>query len=103
MDNFTHSLVGWTLGQTGLKRKTRKGLAALILGANAPDIDLFFGWVPWAPLAMHRGITHSLTVGIWVLPVLLAGAAVVLRPLAGEARRRLQVRAGNAFRLAAGA
>jgi inner membrane protein len=72
MDNITHSLVGWTLGQAGLKRRTRKGLAALILGANAPDIDVFFGWVPWAPLATHRGVTHSLVAGLLVLPLGLA-------------------------------
>jgi inner membrane protein len=72
MDNFTHSLAGWALGQTGLKRRSRKGLAALILGANAPDIDVFFGWVPWAPLATHRGVTHSLVAGFLVLPILLA-------------------------------
>lgn len=72
MDNFTHSLAGWALGQAGLKRKSRKGLAALILGANAPDIDVFFGWVPWAPLATHRGITHSLVAGVIVLPLGLA-------------------------------
>jgi inner membrane protein len=73
MDNVTHSLVGWTLGQTGLKRKTRKGLAALILGANAPDIDVFLGWAPWAPLATHRGWTHSFFGGVLVLPLGLAG------------------------------
>jgi inner membrane protein len=73
MDNITHSLVGWTLGQAGLKRKTRKGLAALILGANAPDIDVFLGWVPWAPLATHRGWTHSFLGGVLVLPLGLAG------------------------------
>lgn len=73
MDNITHSLVGWTLGQTGLKNRTRKGLAALILGANAPDIDVFLGWVPWAPLATHRGWTHSLLGGVLVLPALTAG------------------------------
>ncbi len=73
MDNITHSLVGWTLGQTGLKRRTRKGLAALILGANAPDIDVFLGWVPWAPLATHRGFTHSLIGGVLILPLGLAG------------------------------
>jgi inner membrane protein len=73
MDNLTHSLVGWALGEAGLKRKTRKGLAALILGANAPDLDVFFGWVPWGGLAMHRGVTHSLVAGIWVMPVLTAG------------------------------
>ena len=73
MDNVTHSLVGWTLGQTGLKRKSRKGLAALILGANAPDIDVFLGWAPWAPLATHRGWTHSFFGGVLVLPLGLAG------------------------------
>jgi inner membrane protein len=72
MDNITHSLVGWTLGQTGLKRKSRKGLAALILGANAPDIDVFLGWAPWAPLATHRGWTHSFLGGVLVLPLGLA-------------------------------
>ena len=72
MDNFTHSLVGWALGQTGLKTKTRKGLAVLILGANMPDIDVFFGWVDWAPLAMHRGFTHGLG-GVLILPPFLAG------------------------------
>jgi len=73
MDNFTHSLVGWALGQTGLKRKSRKGLAALILGANMPDIDVFFGWAPWEPLAMHRGFTHGLVGGVLLMPPMLAG------------------------------
>jgi len=73
VDNFTHSLVGWALGQTGLKTKSRKGLAALILGANMPDIDVFFGWVSWAPLAMHRGFTHGVVGGVLVLPPFLAG------------------------------
>lgn len=73
MDNLTHSLVGWAVGQAGLKRKTRKGLAALILGANMPDIDVFFGWVPWAPLATHRGFTHGLVGGVLLMPSILAG------------------------------
>ena len=72
MDNFTHSLAGWALGQAGLKSKTRKGLAALILGANLPDIDVFFGWAPWEPLAIHRGWTHSFIGGAVLLPPLLA-------------------------------
>ena len=71
MDNLTHSLTGWALGQAGLKTKSRKGLAALILGANAPDIDVFFGWVPWEPLATHRGFTHSLVGGVIILPLML--------------------------------
>lgn len=73
MDNLTHSLTGWALGQAGLKTKSRKGLAALILGANMPDLDVFFGHSCWIPLATHRGVTHSLLGGIIWLPPVLAG------------------------------
>lgn len=90
MDNFTHSLAGWALGQTGLKTKSRKGLAALILGANAPDVDVFFFWVPWAPLATHRGVTHSLVGGLLVLPLALAALLWLLD--------RWQVNRGATFR-----
>ena len=72
MDNLTHSFAGWALGQAGLKRTTRKGLAALILGANMPDLDVFFGHSCWIPLATHRGFTHSLVGGWVVMPPLLA-------------------------------
>lgn len=78
MDNITHSLAGWALGQAGLKTATRKGLAALILGANMPDIDVFFGRVGWEPLAMHRGFTHGLVGGLIVMPPLLAGLLLLL-------------------------
>jgi len=90
MDNLTHSLVGWALGQTGLKRRTRKGLAALVLGANMPDIDVFLGWVPWAPLATHRGFTHGLFGGVLLMPPLLAALLWLLD--------RWQVRRGAEFR-----
>jgi len=90
MDNFTHSLAGWALGQAGLKNKTRKGLAALILGANMPDIDVFFGWVDWAPLAMHRGFTHGLLGGVLLVPPFLAGLLWLLD--------RWQVKRGTTFK-----
>lgn len=90
MDNITHSLVGWALAEAGLKRRTRKGLAACVLAANMPDIDVFFGWAPWAPLAMHRGFTHGLVGGVLVMPPLLAGLLWLLD--------RWQVRRGAAFR-----
>jgi inner membrane protein len=73
MDNLTHSLVGWALAETGLKRRSRKGLAACVLAANMPDIDVFFGWAPWEPLATHRGFTHGLVGGVLLMPPLLAG------------------------------
>lgn len=90
MDNLTHSLVGWSLGQAGLKTKTRKGLAALILGANMPDIDVFFGHAPWDPLAIHRGFTHGVVGGVLVMPPILAGLLWLLD--------RWQVRRGKEFR-----
>jgi inner membrane protein len=73
VDNFTHSIAGWALGQAGLKTKSRKGLAALILAANMPDIDVFFGNAPWDPLAIHRGFTHGLVGGVLAMPPILAG------------------------------
>ncbi|HEU5482915.1 MAG TPA: metal-dependent hydrolase [Sphingomicrobium sp.] len=90
MDNITHTLTGWALGQAGLKTKSRKGLAALILGANMPDIDVFLGWVPWEPFAIHRGFTHGLIGGIAVMPPTLAGLLWLLD--------RWQVRRGATFR-----
>ena len=90
MDNLTHSLTGWALGQAGLKDKSRKGLAALILGANMPDIDVFFGWAEWGPLAMHRGFTHGLVGGVLVMPPFLAGLLWLLD--------RWQVGRGTVFR-----
>jgi len=89
MDNLTHSLVGWALGQTGLKTKSRKGLAALILGANMPDIDIVFGRAPWVPLATHRGFTHGLVGGVLLMPPLLAALLWLLD--------RWQARRGGTF------
>jgi inner membrane protein len=89
VDNFTHSLTGWALGQAGLKQKSRKGLAALILGANAPDIDVFFSWFPWEPLATHRGVTHSI-LGTAILPLALWALLLALD--------RWQVRRGATFK-----
>ena len=90
LDNITHSLVGWALGQTGLKRKSRKGLAGLILAASVPDVDVFFQWVPWEPLATHRGVSHSLIGGVLILPPLLAGLLWLLD--------RWQVKRGTGFK-----
>jgi inner membrane protein len=90
VDNLTHSMAGWALGQAGLKTKTRKGLAALILGANAPDIDVFFQWASWEPLATHRGFLHSFLGGVIFLPVLLWGLLLALD--------RWQVSRGTTFK-----
>src|SRR6476469_10911752 len=74
MDNITHSLAGALLGQMGLKKSSRFGLLGCILGANAPDIDVFAPLVlPVDNIAFHRGPTHALL----FIP-LMAGATVGL-------------------------
>ncbi len=95
MDNFTHSLTGWAIGQTGLKRKSRKGLAALVLGANMPDLDVFFGHSCWPPLSTHRGVTHSLVGGVVVMPLLLA--ALLWLWDRWQVRRGVEFRSGLAM------
>jgi inner membrane protein len=74
MDNITHSLAGALLGQMGLKKSSRFGLLGCILGANAPDIDVFAPlFLPVDNIAFHRGPTHALL----FIP-LMAGATVGL-------------------------
>jgi len=74
MDNLTHSLAGALLGQMGLKRSSRLAMAGCILGANAPDIDVFAPFFLRVDnIAFHRGPTHAL----WA-PPLLAAAIVGL-------------------------
>jgi len=74
MDNLTHTLTGIALSQAGLNRKTRFASLALILGSNAPDVDVFAGTHDSISyLEYHRGITHSL-IGVTGLAVILAAA-----------------------------
>jgi inner membrane protein len=71
MDNLTHTLTGIALSQTGLNRKTRFATLALILGSNAPDVDIVSRMRGSAAyLQYHRGITHSL-VGVTALALIL--------------------------------
>jgi inner membrane protein len=73
MDNLTHGLTGALMGQTGLKKKTGLGMAALILGANLPDIDVVgLLWLDeQEALGFRRGITHG-PIGVALLPIGLA-------------------------------
>lgn len=79
MDNLTHTLCGALLAKTRLGRLSPLAPAALLLGANLPDLDIavaLFGDEAArkaAYLIHHRGITHSLA-GIVVQALLLAAA-----------------------------
>lgn len=72
MENFSHTLLGFSLAKTGLERTTPLATTALVVSSNLPDIDNL-SWV-WggtvSSLEHHRSITHGL-LGIAVLAALL--------------------------------
>jgi inner membrane protein len=60
MDPITHTLAGATLARAGLDRRTPLAAATLMLGANAPDIDIVMMLVgEYAAIAFRRGWTHG--------------------------------------------
>lgn len=70
---MAHTLVGATLSETGLKRTTPLATATLLLGANAPDIDVLAGaWGSDHALYVRRGVTHGV-IAMGVLPLVLVG------------------------------
>ena len=73
VDPIAHTLVGATLAESGLKRHTPLATAALVLGANAPDIDILaqIGGAD-AGLALRRGHTHGV-LAMLALPLVLTG------------------------------
>jgi inner membrane protein len=74
MDNLTHSLAGAVLGEAGMKRLSGLGMAALVIGANLPDLDVLT--IPTGrSLALRRGWTHG-PIAMVVLPLLLTLALV---------------------------
>jgi inner membrane protein len=75
VDNITHTLAGALLGQMGLKRQSRFAMAACLLGANAPDIDVFGPLVlPVEGIEFHRGPLHA----VFAWPILAAGIVGIL-------------------------
>ena len=72
MDNITHTLVGLTLAESGLKRTSRLATTTLVIAANLPDVDglsyLFGGST--TGLTFRRGWTHGV-LAMFVLPLLL--------------------------------
>lgn len=76
MDPVTHTLVGASLAATRMGGKSRLATAALVLGANLPDIDVlaYFAGAD-AALGFRRGWTHGVP-ALVVLPALLAIALI---------------------------
>jgi inner membrane protein len=59
MDPVCHSLAGLTMGQAGLRRRTPLALTTLVLGANAPDIDVVTMFTTDLWMYYRRGWTHG--------------------------------------------
>jgi inner membrane protein len=73
MDPITHTLAGATMARAGLDRRTPLATAALLIGANAPDIDIFTALGEAnATLACRRGWTHG-PLAMLALPFVVAG------------------------------
>ena len=78
MDPLTHTFVGAALSESGLGRRTRFAAAALIIGANLPDIDgLSYFWGGDVALGFRRGWTHGLLLAA-LQPFLLSGLLVAI-------------------------
>ena len=60
MEPVTHFLTGACLARSGFNRKTAYATLAMTLAAEAPDLDMLWGFRgPVAAFQHHRGITHS--------------------------------------------
>lgn len=60
MEPVTHFLTGACLGRSGLNRTTAYATLTMVLAAEAPDLDMFWGLRSrLAEFEHHRGITHT--------------------------------------------
>jgi inner membrane protein len=77
MDPVTHTLVGASLAESGLKRRTALGMATLLIAANLPDVDIAsYFWGNETALWFRRGVTHGV-LAIVLFPLVLTGAVIL--------------------------
>jgi inner membrane protein len=88
MDPLTHTLLGANLASTRLGEKTRFAAAALVVGANLPDVDsiLYFTGHEDLALSFRRGWTHGV-LALVVLPVLQTALLLALDRLRPDPER----------------
>jgi len=77
MDNLTHTLLGVTMANAGLKQRFGRGtVVVMALASNLPDVDLLWSLLGGGDGMMGRRMfTHSIA-GI---PVLAVAAASIFR------------------------
>jgi inner membrane protein len=86
MDPLTHTLVGASLA-TRLKEKTRFATAALVVGANLPDVDGICYLIDSdLAIGFRRGWTHG-TLALVLLPLFQAGFLYALGRRSASSQR----------------
>ena len=84
MEPITHFLTGAVLARAGFNRKTALATATMTLAAEAPDLDVFWGFKgPVYGFAHHRGFTHSF-VGLIFTSALVTGFMYLVWRLRGK-------------------
>jgi inner membrane protein len=81
---MTHFLTGAVLGRAGFNRKTALATATMTLAAEAPDLDVFWGFKgPVYSFAHHRGFTHSF-LGLILMSGIVTGFMYLVWRLRGR-------------------
>jgi inner membrane protein len=93
MDPIAHTLTGAALAAMGLRRATPLATAALVIGANVPDIDVLASFVgdSYSTLAIRRGWTHGV-LALAVLPFAVTGLLLLWDRLRAGWAGRLRAR-----------
>lgn len=100
MDPLTHTLLGANLASTRLRDTTRLATAALVIGANLPDVDsiLYFTGHDDLALGFRRGWTHGV-LALVVLPCVQTAFLLLYARMRPDPSRR--VHTGWLFALSA--
>jgi len=83
VENLSHTLTGWALGEAGLKERTRFANATLMIAANLPDLDVLVYATSTSPISFRRGWTHGLLAQA-VLPLALTAVMALVARLRPE-------------------
>ena len=88
MDPATHFMTGAVLARTGFNRKAAYATLAMTLAAEAPDLDVLWGFKgPIAAFEHHRGWTHTL-IGAPVVAAVVVGVVWAGHRLLCSMRRK---------------
>jgi inner membrane protein len=88
MEPVTHFLTGACIGRAGFNRRTAYATLAATLAAEAPDMDIFWGFAgPVTALAHHRGITHTLIAAPFAA-LIITGLVWLLDRIFARSRRK---------------